>query len=380
MTLPAGISALSIAAPVEMPAELDTGCRDDLLTVDGTALPLRVRATTADLLAGAAIEATACGPGGPRDALELAGGTHRLASAAGTGLHVDRVALAEPATTTETTATTPTIEVTSEDRLSRTAQIEGCRDGCWLVLGEGLNDAWSATADGVDLGPPQLVDGGFNGWRIPPSDGSVAVVMQWTAQGPQTIALLISAVGVLGCFAIAALDRRSTATAAVPVARFATGEGPVPDRTRWIAAGVWVVATAVLVGVGWALLAAVAGAVLIVHLGRPRLAGVLTIGLLVVIGLVVVRVVQREHPFPNAGWPHRFEWLHGLGLFAAVTLVVSAFAGDRPGAVVASGADGSPAHPIDAGGQRTAGEDGEQRGDRQVEPGAAPEQERHGDE
>ena len=264
--------------------------------------------------------------------------------------------------------------------MSRTAQIEGCRDGCWLVLGEGLNDAWSATADGADLGPPQLVDGGFNGWRIPPSDGPVAVVMQWTAQGPQTIALLISAVGVLGCFAIAALDRRCTATAAVPVARFATGEAPVPDRTRWIAAGVWVVATAVLVGVGWALLAAVAGAVLIVHLGRPRLAGVLTIGLLVVIGLVVVRVVQREHPFPNAGWPARFEWLHGLGLFAAVTLVVSAFAGDRRRAVAASGADGSSAHPIDAGGQRAAGQDGQQRRERQVEPGAAPEQERHGDE
>jgi arabinofuranan 3-O-arabinosyltransferase len=264
--------------------------------------------------------------------------------------------------------------------LSRSAQIDGCPDGCWLVLGEGLNDAWSATADGVDLGPPQLVDGGFNGWRIPPTDDPVDVVMQWTAQGPQTIAMLISALGILGCFAIAALDRRSSATAAVPVARFATGEGQLPDRTRWIAAGVWVVAAALLVGVGWALLAAVAGAVLIVHLGRPRLAGFVTVGLLVVIGLVVARVVQRERPFPNAGWPARFEWLHGLGLFAAVTLIVSAFGGDRPGAVAASGADGSPAYPFNAGGQRAPGEDGEQRGERQVEPGAAPEQERHGDE
>ena len=368
VTLPAGIAGLSIAAPVEVPAELDTGCRDDLVIVDGAALPLRVRATTAELLAGAAIEATPCGPGGRVTRSDLPAGTHRLTSRAGTGLQVDRVALVEPETA-PAPATTPTIEVTAEDRLSRTAQIDGCGDGCWLVLGEGLNDAWSATADGVDLGPPQLVDGGFNGWRIAPSDDPVDVVMQWTAQGPQTIALIISAVGVLGCLALAALDRRSSAAAAVPVARFARGEGPVPDRTRWIAAGVWVVAAAVLVGVGWALLAAIAGGVLIVHLGRPRLAGVVTIGLLVVIGLVVVRVVQREHPFPNAGWPARFEWLHGLGLFAAVTLVVSAFAGDRPGAVAASGADGSPAHPIDAGSQRTAGEDSEQRGERQVEPG-----------
>ncbi len=364
VTLPAAISALSIAAPVNLPAELDTGCRDDLLTVDDTPLPLRVRGTTADLLAGAAVEATLCGPGGPNDAVELDGGTHRLTSGTGTGLHVDRVALVEPATEAATT-TAPTIEVTAEDRLSRTAQIDACDEGCWLVLGEGLNDAWSATADGVDLGPPQLVDGGFNGWRIPPSDEPVDVVMQWTAQGPQMIALIISAIGILGCFALAALDRRRSPAAVVPAARFATGEGPLPERTRWIAAAVWVVAAALLIGVGWALLAAVAAAVLIVHLGRPRLAGFVTIGLLAVMGLVVVRVVQRERPFPNAGWPARFEWLHGLGLFAAVTLVVAAFAGGRTGARAGagatSGADAPLVRPIDAGGQRAAGEDGEQR-------------------
>ena len=37
----------------------------------------------------------------------------------------------------------------------------------------------------------------------------------------------------------------------------------------------------------------------------------------------MVRVVQTERPWPDAGWPSRFEWLHGLGLFAAVSLAVT---------------------------------------------------------
>ncbi len=62
---------------------------------------------------------------------------------------------------------------------------------------------------------------------------------------------------------------------------------------------------------------------LLVGLGRPRLAGLVTMGIVAVIGAVIVWVVLDERPFPNAGWPARFEWLHGLGLFAAVSLVVT---------------------------------------------------------
>ena len=55
----------------------------------------------------------------------------------------------------------------------------------------------------------------------------------------------------------------------------------------------------------------------------------MSVGILVVMGAVVASVVRREHPYPDAGWPVRFEWLHGLGLFAAVSLAVVAFAGRR---------------------------------------------------
>jgi arabinofuranan 3-O-arabinosyltransferase len=86
------------------------------------------------------------------------------------------------------------------------------------------------------------------------------------------------------------------------------------------------VAALVLVGPAWALLAA-AGAAALVVVGRPRLVGLVTLGILAVIGAVIVWVVRDEHPFPNAGWPGRFEWLHGWGLFAAVSLLVTMAAG-----------------------------------------------------
>ena len=104
-------------------------------------------------------------------------------------------------------------------------------------------------------------------------------------------------------------------------------------RTRWVAACAWIVAAVLFVGWGWGLVAAAAAAVLVIGLGRPRWAGLVTIGIVGYIGAVILWVVRDERPFPDGGWPVRFEWLHGLGMFAAVALAVSAFAvspaGDR---------------------------------------------------
>jgi hypothetical protein len=41
----------------------------------------------------------------------------------------------------------------------------------------------------------------------------------------------------------------------------------------------------------------------------------------VYIAAYVVAVVHEQHPVPNAGFPVRFEKLHELGLFAAVSLL-----------------------------------------------------------
>ena len=95
------------------------------------------------------------------------------------------------------------------------------------MLGEGFHESWSAEiADRQassaeiadrDLGPPQLVDGGFNGWWIPPSNGPTEVSLRWTAQTPLNVALVLTIVALLACIALVVLDRRSPAPSpAVP--------------------------------------------------------------------------------------------------------------------------------------------------------------------
>ena len=267
--------------------------------------------------------------------LSLAAGNHLLTAGAGAGISVDRVVLdgggRDAIAAASASSVDPTATVTSSSRLRRTVAVDGCPNGCWFVLGEGYHDAWSASVDGVDLGSPQLVDGGFNGWWLPPSASTTVVDVQWTAQTPLTLALIVTAAALAACLTLAALDRRRT-----PVLVAAGGlddggarlDGPGPPvgrRWRWIASAVWVGAATLFVGPVWGLAAAVMALVLVVVLGRPRWAGVVALASLAVVAVGVLYVVRRDRPPPDGGWPVRFERVHELGLFAAVSLLVTAF-------------------------------------------------------
>ena len=61
VVLPAAIAELSVAARATVPDAVDTGCRDDLVAIDGVALPIAVRATVAQLVAGDPVDAIPCG-------------------------------------------------------------------------------------------------------------------------------------------------------------------------------------------------------------------------------------------------------------------------------------------------------------------------------
>jgi arabinofuranan 3-O-arabinosyltransferase len=106
-----------------------------------------------------------------------------------------------------------------------------------------------------------------------------------------------------------------------------------------------VAAAGLLVGPAWMLAAAVGSAVVLGVLRRPRLAGVVTVGILAFSAVVVVYVVRNDQPFPNAGWPVRFDWLHGLGLFAAVSLLPAAAGWPRRRPRPAPAGSGQPSAP-----------------------------------
>ncbi len=108
--LPVGVATIAIdgLAPLRAAPALDPGCRDDLLRLDGTPLPVRVSGSTDDLLSGKAATIVPCSTA----PLELAKGTHHLTAAPGlrTGIDLDQLvlrssALAQPTAASPSTGT-----------------------------------------------------------------------------------------------------------------------------------------------------------------------------------------------------------------------------------------------------------------------------------
>ncbi|MET0663323.1 MAG: alpha-(1-_3)-arabinofuranosyltransferase family protein, partial [Ilumatobacteraceae bacterium] len=329
-TLPAAISEITFGgtSPGVRPAgEHVEECRDDLLQVDGAPVGLSFTASTEAILRGEPIDATLCAGDGS-SVLALAAGTHTIASTPGAaaGFHVDQVVLEGPGDGAAAGATPgPTVTVTSTSRTGRTVEVSPCPEGCWVVLGEGYNEAWTASDATGSLGPPTLVDGNANGWFIAPTDEPTTITFHWTAQRTLNVALAASLLGVLAGVVLVVADRRRDGDALVPV----PGPRPFPP-SRWTAEAVGLptvivttVASAVLIGWVWG---AVALAVsLAAHaLRRQRLLAAFGFLIVIVAQCAVVVGVRRDRPFPTAGFPVHFEWLHPWTLLGVVLLTCSA--------------------------------------------------------
>ncbi len=323
------IEAPSIAAP--RPAITPVECRTDLVEIDGEPLAVSVDAAAmTQLLEGAAVDVHPC----LSSTLHLGAGTHRISTAAGqtTGIDIDRIVLrsGEP----PTASTHPTV-TTTRSRTTRTATVSDCAAGCWLILGEGLNEGWEAIADGTDLGPPRQISGGFNGWWLPGSTSPVTVTMTWTPQRTMWIGMILAVLAVLACAVLVAvgLARRdrssetmSTPTAPVPYWPIE----PVGRRRSVVAAIALIALTFITISPTYAVLAAVVGVVIVV-LERPQVAGVASIALVSGVGALIIRRQLRYRLVANPSWPAAFDDLHRLGLFVVVLLLVATILDECPG-------------------------------------------------
>jgi arabinofuranan 3-O-arabinosyltransferase len=247
---------------------------------------------------------------------------------AATGFDVDRVVLSTAAPSASpdgaTRAVDPTEPVVVESSARRRVlDVPPCPDGCWVILGEGYNDAWQATANGSDLGAPTLIDGNANGWWLEPTTDTTRVEITWPVQRSLNIAFALSALAALACLALVALDRRRDED--VVAAHVATSPVPPPQRAL-VAAGVaTTVGAAVFIDWLWAIPVAVlwVGAVAARRTWAMRIIGLIGAAVIVGAGMIVTYIVRTESPFPDAGWPVRFEWLHGWTLFGVVLVVGS---------------------------------------------------------
>lgn len=332
IALPSGLAEVSgrgLAAEA-LPDRLDTGCRTDLLAVDGAPVALRATGTTADAVAGVALDTRRCGPGAEAR-LDLDAGDHRVESTAGaaTGVDVDRVVLTNEAAESALAAPAPAVPdvQVSGGRAHQTVTVGPCPDGCWLDQGVGWNAGWEATVDGTSLGEPTQINGGMNGWFLPASDSPTTVELRWTPQRWTWLALGLSLAAVLACVALVVVDRRrrpdDVAADADPSDRPHLAPPWARDERRhhvvWITASL---AAVVLVAPVWGLAVLVVSLPLVL-VRRSALAGVVGLAGL---GLVTAAVVLRQALHDNLagfGWVQTVAAAHRPTL-AMVLLVVAA--------------------------------------------------------
>ena len=330
--LPAAISEIVIAGapqPDRLGATTQTFECVTVGLIDETPLTASLVVDERGLLDGGPLPATPCEP-----SLVLEAGSHLLTPGPDLPITLDGLVLDAGAGAAISRSGPGVIATVVEGgRFERRIRIDGCAAGCWLVFGEGFNPAWSATSDGTSLGEPLLIDGGFNGWWLAAGEDTRDVTVQWTAQRRLTIALITSLLVALLATALMILDRRRagtvTATVVTEVASPTWSSSPalMSRRRSLVAAALWIVFSAALIGLSWAFWGAVA-AVVVLRTRRARLAELTAWACLIVVTGIVLVSEFRNAPFPNGGWPTTFASAHGIGMFAVVAILVAALVAD----------------------------------------------------
>jgi arabinofuranan 3-O-arabinosyltransferase len=350
---PAAIAEVGLPGPKvpKPPTTFDTGCRADLLFVDGSPVPVRVTGSVADALAGKPLAIATCRGSGT---IAMAKGEHQIGTARGedVGLDVDRLVLrssaggaaapgdagtlvaqaagARGAAATAAATRGPEVKVLDDGHDHTTVAVTGATPGqpFWLVLGQSNNPGWTATVDGHALGEPSLVDGFANGWLVTPSASSFHVKMAFAPQKRVDIAILISLVAALACLVLAFRRPRPVVNAPSSMAEPYSSvlafryDGALPPRrvAYWVGIGVGLL--------GWIVAGPVVGIVLGVAAGVGArhetfrryllLASPVALGLC---ALYVLYIQARWRPTPSFDWPIEMRRVHPLGWLAVLVLV-----------------------------------------------------------
>jgi len=214
--MPAAITELGFSELVaDNPATtFDSGCRQDLLAIDGAPVPVRITGTLDEALDRQPLGVVACDDA-PL-AVTLAASRHELTTAAGRdlGIDIDRILLTSERDGTAMTlsefktpvvAPEPPVEVVTRGGVGFDVTVADGTGPRWLSFGQSWSPGWEATVNGRDLGPAVVVDGYANGWRLDPAElgpGPYVVRVDWTPQRTVWGALAVSVGAVLVCLGV----------------------------------------------------------------------------------------------------------------------------------------------------------------------------------
>jgi arabinofuranan 3-O-arabinosyltransferase len=317
-----------------VPERFDTGCRDDLLHIDGVPVSIRLSGSSEDALAGRRLDVEMC-----TGEVGLAAGAHEVIAARGvdTGVDLDEVVLWSDApgrslTTGETDMGAASIVSGRPDRTR--VQLGGLDPGrpVWFVFAQSHSDGWVATVDGRDLGPSTRVDAYANGWLLVPEAESMTIDVHFAPQRRVDAALALSAVSVVVCLWLVVWTSRRPRPAGATIPAL---EVPrildLHPRHRGSPAPLGSVLTAAVgVGLASAILAPlpVAGGLALTTLvgGRVRTArpfvALLAPGLLGLAALYVVAWQVRYGIQPGIEWVTELDRAHPVALAGVLALPV----------------------------------------------------------
>lgn len=361
-----GIEGLRAGVPAPT---FDSGCRDDLMAVDGKAFPLRVVGLTEDAIARRPLRTEPCGK-----TVDLGPGDHVFTAETGstTGLDLDRLVLASsaggaprPADPREINASgprnpPPDVEVLDAGRISYDARVDRPSQPFWLVVGQSWSPGWIATANGAPLGPPQVINGYANGWYVDPAavagDGPINIRAEWAPQKVVWIALAISVVGLIVCIALLFFARHRARHDPVRIDEPSRPFGPdmpgfVPAMLRrrrrraetepsheihvlpwsWALSAslpLALLATLNVPWVWWQILSVVPYTALVIWaMRRPDARGLLGVAaagcLFASASFYVIQQFRHRFP-PDFVWPQLFDRVHLVGLMAIFLLAAEA--------------------------------------------------------
>ena len=310
VVVPPAIAELGIDdVQAVVPATLDTGCRDDLVAIDGRPLSVHVvgeRVASCD---------------GP---ITLDAGEHTLVAAAGrdTGIDVDRLVLASgiapDAPVAETSGDAPTVEVVDDGRASVRVRVEGATPGrpFWFVLGQSDNPGWELDGRGSEL-----VNGYAAGWLVTPSTSSFELTAEWRPQRVVNALLAASVLAVIACVVLV-VRRPARATSSVAFESTFTRADPSGGRASWVVPVAAGVLSVVWIGPVAAVVVAVAAAV---AARWPTARWWLRFGPAVALTGAASYVLARQaiaRPTPAFEWPAELETAHQPALVAVALLAV----------------------------------------------------------
>jgi arabinofuranan 3-O-arabinosyltransferase len=326
--------------PGVTPPHFDTGCRTDLLSVDGHPVPIRVTGSTAHALDQGEMSFATCTAAD----VSVPEGRDVIASEAGavSGVNINNVVL----TSTGTIAGPPVaVESRPASWYGRTVvrSTVGPTDaGRWLVLAQSYANGWHAYIGGHDLGRPTLIDGASMGWRLPRHiDGTQSVAFVWKPQQVIFLSLLLSGAALLLTLYLAITDRprRRRVLGAYEQPADATPEltwsaDPAIARPRVLYATALLVALAVspfavppLLGATWLWLRRR-------RFGWGLMAGAVTLALAGVVITVHATQgsIQRDISWPShVDYANTAMWLAlGLWMLAIVGTTLARSRGDAP--------------------------------------------------